>query len=217
MKYAWPLSLAISMTLHTAVLVAPAGNSPTSLKDSPSKETQNPETPAEKKPLQMLSPELMEKVSSEKTETVASQPPPFIKNIHDQFLVPDRRGLTFEKPHISARPEKEIILSEVPQDKKLKKLPAYMDYYRMIREKIRKSAYFNYVTGAEGEVIVSFTVHKNGQLGNHFLQDPSLAEPDLERVALKSLAAAAPFPPFPDELTDYTSLFFHISIYFKKN
>ena len=61
-------------------------------------------------------------------------PPPFVDNFMRRLIPGKRTSPTFNKPKIIAKTTKVVTLSETPRDEKLKKIPAYMDYYRFIRE-----------------------------------------------------------------------------------
>ena len=91
-----------------------------------------------------------------------------------------------------------------------------MDYYHLIREKIKTNAYTLYESKRVGEVFLTFIILNNGELDSIFLNENSNREQELVGIALKSIEYAAPFPPFPNEL-NYQKLQFNISIYFKNN
>ncbi len=93
--------------------------------------------------------------------------------------------------------------------------PSYINYYQFIREKIRRSAYQNYVRTETGEIYLSFIVYANGQIKEtRLLEDKSSADSYLREVALQSVKDASPFPYFPKEL-DYPQLSFNVIISFE--
>ena len=92
-----------------------------------------------------------------------------------------------------------------------------MGYYRLIRERIRNSAYHNYNSQKKGEVLLSFLIGKDGSLKEVDLDPQSIKNGNLRKIALRSVQESAPFPKFPKELQRYTRLQFNISIYFKNN
>jgi len=143
-------------------------------------------------------------------------PPPFVDNFMNR-LMPGRASYSLDKPKIMAKATKIVTLSEIPRDENLKKIPAYMDYYRFIREKIRETAFSCYNSRIEGEVFVSFVILNDGQIETLSIGKESDAEGSLQKIALQSVRGASPFPPFPPELKDYQRLHFNISIYFKNN
>jgi len=124
-----------------------------------------------------------------------------------------------QKPQIFEKDVKEIVFKEIAEktDKVLKENPAYMSYYRLIRERIRNSAYHNYNSQKKGEILLSFLVGKDGSLKGLDLDPQSVKNRTLREIALNSVRESAPFPEFPEGLQQYTHLQFNISIYFKNN
>ncbi|MBD3264764.1 MAG: TonB family protein [Candidatus Omnitrophica bacterium] len=173
------------------------------------------------KQIEMI-PEEIEKISSaEKPKPIESEPLgyqeplPYIKNMVDKLISDDKVKLS--KPETIEKDIKSIILSEAPIDKALEKNPAYMDYYRLIREKIRSNSYSNYDTKSEGEVLVSFLIIKDGSLKKVSIDSKSIPSNELKQIALRSVRDSAPFPEFPQDLQNYSHLKFNVSIYFKNN
>jgi len=132
-------------------------------------------------------------------------------------LMTNNQRLDIEKPHVVEKKIREIVFSEISQNKELKKNPAYMDYYRIIREKIRNRAYENYDSVKKGEVVLTFMISKDGSLRKVKLNKKSIKNSALRNIALRSVKESAPFPEFPSELKDYSHLQFNLSIYFKNN
>ena len=77
--------------------------------------------------------------------------------------------------------------------------PAYLDYFRTIRERIRYYAQRHYPrTSAGGDVYVLFVLSAGGHLQSAQLESArSVNDPALQRASLDSVRQAAPFPPFP--------------------
>jgi len=93
--------------------------------------------------------------------------------------------------------------------------PSYINYYQIVREKIRRSAYQNYVHNITGEVYISFIISNDGYIKDvRLIEDRTSANSYLKDVALKSVWGASPFPNFPKEL-DYPQLSFNIIISFE--
>ena len=92
-----------------------------------------------------------------------------------------------------------------------------MNYYRLIREKIRSNAYRYYRSADTGKVLLSFVILHDGGLGKFSLEEDQETSSILRQIAIDSVKSAAPFPPFPAELQSYTRLSFRIPIYFKNN
>ena len=93
--------------------------------------------------------------------------------------------------------------------------PSYINYYQIVREKIRRSAYQNYIHNETGEVYISFIISNDGLIkGVRLVEERSSANDYLKSIALRSVNDASPFPNFPKEL-DYPQLSFNIIISFE--
>jgi hypothetical protein len=151
-------------------------------------------------------------------------PPPFI----DREGAPKERNIPFfaknslfapsllKKPEVSPdiiAVKKRISLPRVDIDKINN--PLYLNYYQIIREKIRRCAYQNYAITDTGEVYISFIVSSMGYLEERRLVDEK-SSPNvfLRDIALKSINDASPFPKFPPEL-NYAQLSFNVIISFE--
>ena len=183
-------------------------------------------------------------VRSEKTEQVAlakmefkkepiAQLPPkvsFDKSVSDSLqqiqemlkkkTESNKQVSPFLKPAI-AKPDtisirKKITLPSTPLlDSDKINNPSYISYYQLVREKIRRSAYHNYLRTETGAIYLSFVVLKDGSLQDVQLQqDKSSDNPYLAQVSMKSIKDASPFPSFPQEL-NYPQLSFNVIISFE--
>jgi len=95
------------------------------------------------------------------------------------------------------------------------KSPGYLNYYQIIRERIRKCAYRNFVRLRSGEVYLSFVVSSDGQLkAVRLIEEKSSPDSYLRQISIQSIKEAAPFPQFPKEL-NYPELSFNIIISFE--
>jgi TonB family protein len=93
--------------------------------------------------------------------------------------------------------------------------PSYISYYQIVREKIRRSAYQNYLHNETGEVYISFIISNDGYIKDvRLIEEKTSANDYLKNVALRSVRDASPFPNFPKEL-DYPQLSFNIIISFE--
>jgi TonB family protein len=93
--------------------------------------------------------------------------------------------------------------------------PSYISYYQIVREKIRRSAYQNYTHNETGEVYVSFIISNDGYIKDvRLIEEKTMADDYLKKIALSSIRDASPFPNFPKEL-DYPQLSFNIIISFE--
>ncbi len=143
-------------------------------------------------------------------------PPPFIDK--ENALQRNKEVLspnpTFTKPEFTKTDiiaaQKKITLPHVDMDKINN--PSYISYYQIVREKIRRAAYRNYIRNEVGEVYLSFIISKDGDLKEVRLsEEKSSSNPYLQEVSLRSMREASPFPAFPKEL-DYPQLSFNVVI-----
>ncbi|MBM3246395.1 MAG: TonB family protein [Candidatus Omnitrophica bacterium] len=146
-------------------------------------------------------------------------PPPFVDN-QDFFKklagnIPPKPAVIkpdFAKPDIIAI-KKKITLPPIASEKINN--PSYMNYYQLVREKIKRCAYQNYSRSEEGEAYLSFIISDDGLLRETRLsEEKSSPSPYLRRIALESVKDASPFPNFPKEL-DYPQLSFNVIISFE--
>jgi TonB family protein len=94
--------------------------------------------------------------------------------------------------------------------------PSYVNYYQLLREKIKRSAYQLYTGREEGEVTVLFVATSQGSLTELVLNTPVSSPSEyLRSIAIRSIQEAAPFPVFPPELKEYDRLSFNITITFE--
>ena len=211
MRIYWYLALILSLAIHAFVL----SGSPWFF----NKRVDLKKEEAKKKEIE-IRPEKIEKII-EKKEPLKDQtpvpPPQYTENLIERVTANNQRSTSMHKPIVVENGLKVVALADFSIDEKLKNNPAYMDYYKLIREKIRKNAYYYYNTNSKGEVSVHFAIANNGQVDSLLLNDASTLSRNLKDIAVKSVRDAAPFPPFPPELQDYSRLSFNISIYFKNN
>ena len=158
--------------------------------------------------------EVFPKQPSKQPSSKAVAPPPYVKK-EKIFGIP--KNLSIKKPKF-LRPEiiavkKKITLPPLDDEKITN--PVYLNYYQMIRERIKRAAYQNYTSLINGEVYMSFIILNNGQLRNTRIDEAkSTAYAYLKEIARKSIYDAAPFPSFPKNL-DYPELSFNVIISFE--
>ncbi len=157
-----------------------------------------------------------------KTYLNKSAPPPFIdresalplKNNPEMYS----RSQALLKPNFI---KSEVIplkkkISLPPVDTAKINNPSYLDYYQLVREKIRRSAYQNYSRTEIGEVYISFLISSDGQiLEMRLIEDKTRANQYLRDTAMRSIRDASPFPAFPKELSGYPQLSFNVIISFE--
>ncbi|MBN2483310.1 MAG: hypothetical protein JXD21_03810 [Candidatus Omnitrophica bacterium] len=218
-KNMWNLSLAISIMLHGALLFSlPAFFA----RQSSKKVTRE---------LQIVPQELEKIPLIEGKEMYLEKPPAYIDNIVKKTILDSTAPFSLEKPDIdmpgnpiqlviekveSIFPDEQSKETLFSQDQSPQETPAYMDYYRAVREKIRNVAHRYYNNSEKGVVTVSFIIRKDGNLSALDLSQDESANYQLIQVARRSVNDAAPFPSFPQEL-DYSQLQFNLSIHFKSN
>ena len=154
------------------------------------------------------------KKSSRETSSKRVAPPPFVKK--EQFFKSVKnisiKKPTFHKPEIIAV-KKKVTLPHLTNEKITS--PAYLEYYQIIREKIRRAAYQNYTFLIDGEAYLSFIILSDGQLKDvRVNEDRSTDYSYLKNSAKKSIYDASPFPKFPRGL-DYPELSFNVIISFE--
>lgn len=156
-----------------------------------------PEMPEEMKEAEAM-PSLPKKYDLErkKTELAAKK------------AIAEEEGLT--KVEAPAEDEKYI------EEEELEKLEDYIQYYELIRERIRKYVMRNCSSFVdEGGVDLLFTLTDKGALKTISVDESrSVKSSYLKKAALRSVRKAAPFPSFPDSL-ERGELTFSISIVFK--
>lgn len=103
------------------------------------------------------------------------------------------------------------VLKQVPA----KQRPAFIEYYRFIRNKIEVTAQANRPTHfKEGKVNIVFKLNSDGKLLNMLINEEESTRDRILRInALDSIREASPFPPFPKGLTA-NELEFRITIEF---
>ena len=103
------------------------------------------------------------------------------------------------------------------EEKELRQLEDYIQYYELIRQEIKQKIDKNYTArGKEGRVEIVFTLNRFGVLRNIDVDEENITENlYLRSVALKSVKVAAPFPAFPSSL-GRKELTFSIAIIFRK-
>lgn len=204
MKNLWNFSLGLSIAIHTLILV---GFSHFKLAKIDKKETK----------IIKIFPQEIKKIKETiiKNNFTFKKPPPYIEKLAKKTLIKKEDSSLEEKSFSTST--KEILFSSYQKKlEKFKKNPAYMEYYKLIRERIRKNAYRYYNIEESGIVYLCFVILNNGNLAQLVLSEKTEASSKLIDIALRSVKDSAPFPPFPKEL-NYPQLQFSVSIHFKNN
>jgi len=96
------------------------------------------------------------------------------------------------------------------------KSPEYKSYYQIVREKTRRQAYRNYRRIQEGEVFLTFTLMRSGELKEaHVDETKSVKDEYLRTIAMESVRQSSPYPEFPVKLQDKDQLTFNVIISFE--
>jgi hypothetical protein len=201
----WYLSLGLSLAIHFFVFVGLPRFYATKINKQ-----HNPP-----KSLKML-PNIFEKIEQiRQNDFSLEDAPPYINEMLEREIFDTKRSAALDKADVHFS-NKEIIFSEMSNQREIKKTPAYMNYYNTVREKIRKNAYHYYNSRQKGIIYISFVVLQSGDLFDQTLLEESTVNKELIDIAFRSIRTASPFPPFPKEL-DYPKLQFNVSIHFKNN
>jgi hypothetical protein len=106
---------------------------------------------------------------------------------------------------------------KVKTEAKLKQDEDYVNYYQLIREKIRSKLKDNYqYYKREGDVYLSFSLTQNGSLLTYTIDRvKSTQDETLLQITASSLKAISPFPTLPKSLST-SQMSFNIVISFKK-
>jgi len=104
-----------------------------------------------------------------------------------------------------------------PNRNKIKNTKDYVNYYQLIREKIRSRLKDNYVSrNKQGDVYMVFILNSSGELQRLEIDKArSTTDKRLIDIAGGSVREASPFPKFPKGLS-IPSMSFNLQISFKK-
>jgi outer membrane biosynthesis protein TonB len=102
--------------------------------------------------------------------------------------------------------------SEIPPGDQEEREKAYLEYYNVIREKIRSRVHSSGWSDEEGMVKVIFTLSRDGRLVNIHKAVSSLTR-NSEISVIRAIMLSRPFPPFPEELGK-TPITFSLAIKF---
>jgi hypothetical protein len=125
-----------------------------------------------------------------------------------------------KKKIASKKIKEKIIIKKVDEESQVKKealssLPEFSDYYQYLRERIKQFIIYPQPF-QQGKILVSFTLFRDGTLKEVSIVDKlSTNNAYLCYTAIKSVKDAAPFEPFPEELTMKKEIPFQIFISFE--
>jgi hypothetical protein len=115
---------------------------------------------------------------------------------------------------VEMRPPKEL---KSEGDLKREARDDYINYYQLIREKVRREVKDRYTSyNKDGEVALNFILNSDGTLASHDIDaDKSTRDEELVHIASVSLVSAAPFQQFPKGLS-VSRMSFSLVIEFRK-
>lgn len=120
-------------------------------------------------------------------------------------------------PKNEAKALKDTTLNDAKEQAQIKSTRDYINYYQLIREKIRKrlkSNYRNYYK--EGDVTLVFTLASDGRFISAAVNKAaSIDDLTLQSIALASIREASPFPSFPKALFA-PQMSFDLTVTFKR-
>lgn len=162
-----------------------------------------------------------EKKVLKKLKKLPKVPPPYI-NVRNKMptlkkVKSPKKDSAKKNPSKTVQEEvKEGFTQDEVKQKKVQSTPEYLNYYDMIREKIRKNAFNLYRSRENGRVVINFILKKNGSLMNVSVKiEGSSNSRYLKEIALKSVYKSLPFSEFPEGLENHESLPFNVSIFFR--
>src|SRR3989338_2926719 len=121
----------------------------------------------------------------------------------------EKQPVNVNEPEVKKKVSVPILKSEKISN------PIYLNYYQIVRTRIKERAYANYSKSDAGEVYLTFVLLSDGSLKQiQLVEDRSSKNPYLRDISLKSIKEAAPFPSFPADL-NYPELSFNVAISFE--
>ncbi|MDP3730791.1 MAG: hypothetical protein Q8R14_04635 [Candidatus Omnitrophota bacterium] len=155
------------------------------------------------------------RIDIQKEITVKPQPAPQVKSDNRKSAKSDRlkeRTMSHKRDAVKD-PSGEAAKKET----QLKQSRDYVNYYQLIRERIRSRLKDNYqYYNREGEVHLSFVLTQNGSLLSYAIdRSKSTQDEVLLQITAASLKAISPFPALPRSLS-MSKMSFNVVISFKK-
>ncbi|MFA5146449.1 MAG: energy transducer TonB [Candidatus Omnitrophota bacterium] len=125
--------------------------------------------------------------------------------------------ITYEQEERDAQSGKVIDIKATPPVNEPVYGKGYIDYYQLIREKIKEELKYRYRRWyKEGDVILNFILKSDGTLiGFDTDKAASTGDARLAEIASLSIKQASPFPPFPEGLP-FPQMSFTVTVSFKE-
>lgn len=129
-----------------------------------------------------------------------------LSKMKDQFIQ------QVQKPKVVDRRKRKRRISVPAIENREIKNPQYIQYYQLVRSRIRDRAYVNYEKLDSGEVYMTFILDARGTLQRiKVIEERTRANQYLRAISMRSVEQSDPFPPFPVELP-YPELSFNVVI-----
>ncbi len=132
---------------------------------------------------------------------------PLELKVAKSYLKKEEKLESIKEEIVLKKRKKKVIVKKIDQDfgnKKnilSQKTPEFYDYYRYLRKRIKEAILYPHHF-REGEILVNFTLCRNGTLKEiSVVDDFSVNNAYLRYAAIQSVKEASPFKPFPKELT----------------
>ena len=211
-------ALTVSLVFHAALLSRFSFQNPHPLKEknSPPEVTYQPVKAVISKPeikVKLLLADSQTPSVKIPSGTKVQNGPPLIKETAK--LSPKWQMEKHPSVRVDTRPaERKITVPELKSEKINN--PVYLDYYQIVRNRIKEQAYRNYSRTDAGEVYLTFVLASDGSLKQiKLIDEKTSAGAYLKDIGLKSIRESSPFPSFPHDLVAYPELSFNVVISFE--
>ncbi|MFC1514325.1 hypothetical protein ACFL5X_00285 [Candidatus Omnitrophota bacterium] len=151
-------------------------------------------------------------------ENSFKEPPPYIDLQKDLLRLEKTKDTLLKKPTLDSATlsTKEVVF--VKSEEKLDSFPAYIEYYDTLRGMIEHAAHSGFHSPSSGKIFLNFTVDNLGNLIAVYLDERKSSHSKVLRgLARKSIESSSPFPEFPQQLKQFQTLTFNLSIHFRNN
>ena len=159
------------------------------------------------KPLKGMKVDLLQaaKASLQEQKSISS----FMKDmskISDDFVHQGQKAKV-----VSQKPHKRKVSVPAVETQQINN-PVYINYYQIVRSRIKDRAYANYGKFESGEVYLTFMLDAQGTLKRiKVIEERTHANQYLRQISARSIEESNPFPPFPSDL-NYPELSFNVII-----
>ncbi len=131
---------------------------------------------------------------------------PLELKVAKSYLKKEEKPETIKEEVVLKKRKEKVIVKKTDQDFRNEKNvlpqkpPEFYDYYQYLRKRIEEAILYPHHF-QEGEILVNFTLYRNGRLKEiSVVDDFSVDNAYLRYAAIQSVKEASPFKPFPKEL-----------------